>query len=100
MRAMAAARIIYPPMSGRDRRHFSRELRKGEQEHARLVREAEAAYAAADRQLADAHRLDCLPGRRDCSSAGLMNRHQRSPTPCTAGFPYSRRNTGTVPIAR
>ena len=43
---MSAGRIIYPPMSGRDRRHFSRELHKGEQEHARLVREAEAAYAA------------------------------------------------------
>jgi hypothetical protein len=57
---MSAARIIYPPMSGRDRRHFSRELHKGEQEHARLVREAEAAYAAADRQLADGHRFDCL----------------------------------------
>jgi hypothetical protein len=57
---MSAARVIYPPMSGRDRRHFSRELHKGEQEHARLVREAEAAFAAADRQLADAHRFDCL----------------------------------------
>ena len=54
---MAAARIIYPPMSGGDRRHFSRELHKGEQERARLVREAEAAHAAADRQLADAHRF-------------------------------------------
>jgi hypothetical protein len=57
---MSAARVIYPPMSGRDRRHFSSELHKGEQEHARLVREAEAAFAAADRQLADAHRFDCL----------------------------------------
>ena len=33
---------------------------KGEQDHARLVREAEAAHAAADRQLADAHRFHCL----------------------------------------
>lgn len=57
---MSAARIIYPPMSGRDRRHFSCELREAEQEHARLVCEAEAAYAAADWQLADAHRFDCL----------------------------------------
>jgi hypothetical protein len=39
---MSAARIIYPPMSGRDRRHFSRELKKGEQEHARLADEAGA----------------------------------------------------------
>ena len=57
---MSAARIIYPPMSGRDRWHVGRELHKGEQEHARRVREAEAAYAAADRQLADARRFDCL----------------------------------------
>jgi hypothetical protein len=51
---MSAARIIYPPMSGRDRRHFSRELKKGEQEHARLADEAGAAYEAADRGLESA----------------------------------------------
>jgi hypothetical protein len=54
------ARIIYPPMSGRDRRHFSRELHKAEQEHARLADEAGDAYEAADRALAKAHRLHCL----------------------------------------
>src|ERR1700761_8414898 len=57
---MSAARIIYPPMSGRDRRHFSRELRKGEQEHVRLADAAGLAYEAADRALAKAHRMHCL----------------------------------------
>jgi hypothetical protein len=57
---MSAARIIYPPLSGRDRRHFPRELKKGEQEYARLADEGGAAYEAADRALARAHRLHCL----------------------------------------
>ena len=57
---MSAARIIYTPLSGRDRLHFSRELQRVEQELNRLTAEAEAAHAAADRQLAEAHRLDCL----------------------------------------
>ena len=57
---MSAARIIYPPMSGRDRRHYTAELRKAENELRRLTREAAAAHDAADRQLAEAHRLDCL----------------------------------------
>src|ERR1700759_2737546 len=57
---MAASRILYPPMSGRDRRHYARELRKGEQEHARLSEAAGEAYKAADRALAEAHRLHCL----------------------------------------
>jgi hypothetical protein len=47
-------------MSGRDRRHYSAELRKAENELRRLRREAAAAHEAADRQLAEAHRLDCL----------------------------------------
>jgi hypothetical protein len=47
-------------MSGRDRRHYTAELRKAENEHRRLMREAAAAHEAADRQLAEAHRLDCL----------------------------------------
>lgn len=55
---MSAARIIVPPLSGRDRRHFASELRKAEQIHERLVREAAAAHAVADRRLAEAHRLD------------------------------------------
>jgi hypothetical protein len=57
---MSAARIIYPPLSGRDRRHYSRELHKAEQEHARLSERAGEAYEAADRMLAEAHRLHCL----------------------------------------
>src|SRR6201995_3744565 len=57
---MAASRILYPPMSGRDRRHYARELRKGEQEHARLSEAAGEAYKAADRALAEAHHLHCL----------------------------------------
>ena len=56
---MSAARIIYPPMSGRDRRHYAAELRKAEHAHQRLVRDAAAAHVAADRALAEVHRLDC-----------------------------------------
>jgi hypothetical protein len=57
-RAMSAARIIYPPMSGRDRRHFAAEIRKGEEVFRRATADAEAAHDAADRALANAHRLD------------------------------------------
>jgi hypothetical protein len=46
-------------MSGRDLRHFSRELKKEEQEHARVANEAGLAYEEADRALAKAHRLHC-----------------------------------------
>jgi hypothetical protein len=46
-------------MSGCDRRHFGKELRKGEEAHAAAVRGAAAAHAEADRALARAHRLDC-----------------------------------------
>jgi hypothetical protein len=56
---MSAARILHIPLSGRDRRHYANELRKAEREYERLTREAEAAHAAADRALAEAHRLDC-----------------------------------------
>ena len=57
---MSAARILYPPLSGRDRHHHSAQLRKAENELRRLTREATAAHEGADRQLAEAHRLDCL----------------------------------------
>ena len=57
---MSAARIIYPPMSGGDRRHYTAHLRKAENEYRRLTREAAAAHEAADQQLAEAHRLACL----------------------------------------
>jgi hypothetical protein len=56
---MSAARIITPPLSGRDRRHFARELHKGEQAFERLTREAAAAHQAADLALSKAHFKDC-----------------------------------------
>lgn len=56
---MSAARILHIPLSGRDRRHYAAELRKAQNAHDRLVREAKAAHAAADIARAEAHRLDC-----------------------------------------
>jgi hypothetical protein len=56
---MSAARIIHVPRSGRDRKHFARELHKAEQAYDLKRREAEAAYAAADIALRQAHRLTC-----------------------------------------
>lgn len=56
---MSAARIIHPPLSGRDRKHFARELRRAEQAYQAARSEAEVAHAAADRALARAHALDC-----------------------------------------
>ena len=56
---MSAARILHIPLSGRDRRHYAAELRKAETSYRDLLREAEAAHDAADRALAEAHRLDC-----------------------------------------
>jgi len=50
--ALMSPRVIHIPLSGRDRRHFLRELRRVEQVHPDLVGRAEAAYAAA-------HRLAC-----------------------------------------
>lgn len=55
-------RVIQLPLSGRDRRHYVAELRKAEDAYRRHVRDAEAAHAAADRALAEAHRLDCDAG--------------------------------------
>jgi hypothetical protein len=52
-------RVIHIPLSGRDRRHYAAELRKGEDAYKRFTQEAKAAHASADRQLAEAHRLDC-----------------------------------------
>lgn len=56
---MSAARIIYPPLSGRDRRHYAAELRKGEQAYTRAAEAAKAAHESADRSLREAHRYDC-----------------------------------------
>jgi hypothetical protein len=59
MARMSAARILHIPLSGRDRRHYAVELRKAKNAYRHLVREVAAAHDAADRQLAEAHRLDC-----------------------------------------
>jgi hypothetical protein len=56
---MAAARIIHPPLSGRDRRHYARQLHAAERACERALRDAQAAHVAADLALAKAHRLDC-----------------------------------------
>lgn len=56
---MAASRIIQLPMSGRDRKHYVRQLRQAEQTYEARRREAEAAHVAADQALQVAHRLDC-----------------------------------------
>jgi hypothetical protein len=53
-------RIIHLPLSGRDRRNYVAELRKAEDAYRRYTWEADAAHQAADRALADAHRLDCM----------------------------------------
>src|SRR5258706_9878680 len=45
-------RIIHVPLSGRDRRHYVRELRAAEQAHRDLPAKVEEAYRAA-------HRLAC-----------------------------------------
>jgi hypothetical protein len=56
---MSAARIIHVPPSGSDRKHFARELHKAAQTYELKKREAEAAYAAADIALHQAHWLAC-----------------------------------------
>jgi hypothetical protein len=49
-------RIIHMPLSGGDRKHYVRELRRVEQLQRELARKAEGAYAAAAEHLAMAHR--------------------------------------------
>jgi len=44
-------RVIHIPLSGRDRKHYARGLRRAEDAYARLTREAEAGHEAADRAL-------------------------------------------------
>ena len=56
---MAASRVLYPPLSGRDRRHYAGQIHKAEMVYAAAKRDAEAAHAAADLALQKAHRLDC-----------------------------------------
>ncbi|MGB6081411.1 MAG: hypothetical protein WBF99_18355 [Xanthobacteraceae bacterium] len=52
-------RVIHIPLSGRDRKHYVRELRRVEQLQRELVRKTESAYAAAAEHLAMAHRYAC-----------------------------------------
>jgi hypothetical protein len=52
-------RVIQMPLSGGDRKHYARELRRVESLHAELVRGVEAAYGAAREHLRSAHRLQC-----------------------------------------
>ncbi|MCP3392331.1 hypothetical protein NLM27_26640 [Bradyrhizobium sp. CCGB12] len=57
---MSAARIIKPPpMSGGDRKHFTREIHKAEVTFAHLIEEAATTHAAADAARAKAYALDC-----------------------------------------
>jgi hypothetical protein len=66
-----SSRIIQFPLSGRDRRHYVRELRAAEQAHRALPGRVEEAYRAA-------HRLACgsssagRPSRRPGSSMRLL----------------------------
>ncbi|OJV01028.1 MAG: hypothetical protein BGO16_16635 [Nitrobacter sp. 62-23] len=59
MMASISPRAIQMPLSGGDRKHFARELRRVESLHAELVKRVDAAYAAAKDQLRLAHRLEC-----------------------------------------
>lgn len=52
-------RIIHIPLSGRDRKHYVRELKRVEQMQQEMARKAESAYAAAAEHLAMAHRYAC-----------------------------------------
>jgi hypothetical protein len=52
-------RVIQLPMSGRDRRHYVRELARVEQLHASLVRQVEDVLSSADDLLRRAHFLSC-----------------------------------------
>lgn len=52
-------RIIQLPLSGRDRRHYVRELKAAEQEQQRLVGEVDTAFRIAAEHLRAAHVLSC-----------------------------------------
>lgn len=52
-------RVIQMPLSGGDRKHYARELRRVESLHAELVKKVEAAYVTAGERLRLAHRLEC-----------------------------------------
>ena len=52
-------RVIKLPLSGGDRKHFTRELQRVERLHADLVKQTAAAFMVADAHLATAYRLSC-----------------------------------------
>jgi hypothetical protein len=52
-------RVIQMPLSGSDRKHYARKLRRVESLHAELVKKLEAAQSAAEEFLRLAHRLQC-----------------------------------------
>jgi len=52
-------RIIQIPLSGRDRRHYARELKKAEQIHASLVKRVEDAFRVASQYRRMADKLTC-----------------------------------------
>ena len=52
-------RVIKLPLSGGDRKHFSRELQRVERLHADLVQHTADAFTVADAHFATAHRLAC-----------------------------------------
>lgn len=52
-------RIIKMPLSGGDRKHFARELRRVEQRYASLLQKIPDAHRAADQYRALAYRLEC-----------------------------------------
>jgi hypothetical protein len=52
-------RLIQMPVSGRDRRHYVRELKRVEELHRSLVRKMAAAYATAEDHLRLAHYTAC-----------------------------------------
>lgn len=74
-------RVIHIPLSGRDRKHYVRELRRVEQLQRELVRKTESAYAAAAEHLAMAHRYAARNRMRGSFSAEMYIRHHRSSTP-------------------
>jgi hypothetical protein len=57
---MAASRIIRPPLSGRDRKHFARELHKAETAYEQEILAAAEAHVIADAARARAYALDCI----------------------------------------
>ena len=83
----SAARVLHIPLSGRDRRHYAAELRKAENEYRRLTKEVAAAHDAADRALAEAHRLDHALWSARLFLAGPDQPSPRIADPLHGGYP-------------